>query len=57
MVATFRVLASDRFGNRRHIGGDHIQVDVAGPTYYTGDVKDNGDGTYTVCYFPAAAGR
>eukprot|EP00210_Caulerpa_lentillifera_P005479 g5239.t1 len=57
VVTTFQVLAADCFGNRRLTGGDCVQVDVAGPTYYTADVVDNHNGTYTVCYSPKAPGR
>jgi hypothetical protein len=50
---TFQILAKDRFGNLRKIGGDIWAanlVNQATSVSVVGAVKDNGDGSYSASY-------
>ncbi|KAI7844470.1 hypothetical protein COHA_001973 [Chlorella ohadii] len=48
--------ARDDGGCRRLCGGDEFQVALHGPSEVVGEVTDNEDGTYSVCYTATAAG-
>lgn len=58
LPTTFTIQAKDGKGNNMKNGGDPFEVKIKGPK---GDVpanmKDNGDGTYTVGYKPEDAGN
>jgi filamin len=54
----FTIEARDRNGNPMREGGDPFEVRVNGPRGEVPvEVKDNGDGTYTVSYAPEHAGN
>ena len=57
-LATFTVMAVGTDGALRSAGGDRFAVLISGPNgaRLTGDVCDNGDGTYTATYTPPVAG-
>ena len=46
----FTIHAVDHEGNPRTTGGDDFKVTLKGPEELKPEVKDNGDGTYTVTY-------
>jgi filamin len=54
--AFFTIHSVDNDGNPREEGGDPFTVKIQGPKPCTADVKDNGDGTYSVTYEPDVPG-
>lgn len=54
--AHFTIHAVDKRGNPRTDGGDPFEVKISGPAPTPVEVKDNGDGTYSVTYHPDAPG-
>eukprot|EP01113_Clastostelium_recurvatum_P018917 TRINITY_DN222_c0_g1_i3.p1 TRINITY_DN222_c0_g1~~TRINITY_DN222_c0_g1_i3.p1 ORF type:complete len:958 (+),score=357.35 TRINITY_DN222_c0_g1_i3:135-3008(+) len=54
--AKFTIHAKDFDGNDRKDGGDPFEVNVEGPAPAEVKVKDNGDGTYDVEYYPTVPG-
>eukprot|EP01099_Mayorella_cantabrigiensis_P001515 TRINITY_DN166_c0_g1_i1.p1 TRINITY_DN166_c0_g1~~TRINITY_DN166_c0_g1_i1.p1 ORF type:complete len:195 (+),score=49.37 TRINITY_DN166_c0_g1_i1:508-1092(+) len=55
--ALFKIQARDAEGNNMPNGGDPFVVSVSGPSgEVPAEVKDNGDGTYDVCYNPKEHG-
>jgi len=55
--AEFTIRAKDILGNDIKEGGDPFDVKIDGPSGpVAAEVRDNGDGTYTVSYQPEAAG-
>jgi filamin len=54
----FTIQAKDRNGNNMNKGGDPWEVKIQGPDGpVDANVKDNGDGTYTVDYAPKSPGK
>lgn len=51
-ATSFTVLANDKHGNRRRVGGDLIEVVVEGEAPHPTSVKDLKDGAYVVTYRP-----
>jgi hypothetical protein len=54
--ATLRIRAHDAHGNERRVGGDHVHVDVQGPSATAAAVSDCGDGTYSASYTCTVSG-
>jgi len=46
----------DAHGNERRVGGDHVHVDVQGPSVTAAAVSDCGDGTYSASYTCTVSG-
>jgi len=55
--AHFTIHALDNDGKPRGEGGDPFKVNIDGPGDVEVDVKDNGDGTYSVTYRPDEPGK
>jgi filamin len=55
--AFFTIHSVDNDGNPREEGGDPFTVKIQGPAPCQADVKDNGDGTYSVTYEPDVPGN
>ena len=45
-VSTFTIVARDRYGNERTVGGDDFKTSVAGPQLASGSLVDFQNGTY-----------
>jgi hypothetical protein len=56
VVTTIVIVTRDQFGNLVGVGGANVSVDVTGANPGSAVVTDNGDGTYSAQYTPAAAG-
>eukprot|EP01089_Gocevia_fonbrunei_P013343 TRINITY_DN340_c0_g1_i1.p1 TRINITY_DN340_c0_g1~~TRINITY_DN340_c0_g1_i1.p1 ORF type:complete len:790 (-),score=281.46 TRINITY_DN340_c0_g1_i1:42-2333(-) len=54
--AHFTIHSVDNDGQPRKEGGDPFSVNISGPVDTPVDVKDNGDGTYSVTYSPQEPG-
>jgi len=52
----FTIQAKDAFGSDRSRGGDKFQVLLHGPAFLEAEVRDVGDGTYSVTYIPQVKG-
>ncbi len=55
-LTTILIVARDQFGNAVGTGGESVTVDITGANPGSATVTDNGDGTYTAEYTPAASG-
>jgi len=57
--ATFTIFSVGPDGQKRRTGGDLFEVHVEAPDYslVPADLRDNGDGTYTVTYNPTDPGK
>jgi adhesin/invasin len=54
---TITIQAKDQFGNNVTVGGATVEMTVSGANSFgPATATDNGDGTYTVSYTPAASG-
>jgi len=57
--ATFNIIGVSPNGQKRRTGGDLFEVHVEAPDFslVPADLRDNGDGTYTVTYNPTDPGK
>eukprot|EP00803_Ostreobium_quekettii_P005830 evm.model.scf_128EXC.20 EVM.evm.TU.scf_128EXC.20 scf_128EXC:135768-138791(+) len=57
VTAHLTIFAADRYGNRQARGGEQFVVELVGPCFINGSVRDNGDGTYAVQFVAIKSGR
>lgn len=63
--STFKVMSRDLFGNKKYVGGDNFTCEVSGPRMEGRkadkldkvEVKDDGNGNYTVAYVAKRTGE